>query len=71
MSWDSEGTSLLQGGKLFQQFVVDCYAAIEQERHSFIGNNQNALRTDLYKGLQDAVNAGDMDAIVVGVTPQF
>ena len=31
-----EGKTLLQGGRLFQQFVVDCYAAIEQDRLNFI-----------------------------------
>ena len=41
--------------------------AIEQEMLSFIRNNQNALRADLYKGLQDAINTGDTDATAVGM----
>ncbi|KAG5562074.1 hypothetical protein RHGRI_004950 [Rhododendron griersonianum] len=63
---DSEGKTLLQGGRLFQQFVVDCYAAIEQDRLNFVRCNQNILRSDLYSGLRDAVTAGDADASEVG-----
>lgn len=63
---DIEGKTLLQGGRLFQQFVVDCYAAIEQDRLNFIRCNQNKLRTDLYRGLQDAAIVGDADAATVG-----
>ncbi|KAG5566136.1 hypothetical protein RHGRI_001911 [Rhododendron griersonianum] len=63
---DSEGKTLLQGGRLFQQFVVDCYAAIEQDRLNFVRCNQNILRSDLYSGLRDAVTAGDADAAEVG-----
>ncbi|XP_028058329.1 uncharacterized protein LOC114262174 [Camellia sinensis] len=61
-----EGKTLLQGGRLFQQFVVDCYAAIEQDRLNFIRHKQNVLRTDLYRGLEDAVTAGDSDASAIG-----
>ncbi|XP_028107811.1 uncharacterized protein LOC114306727 [Camellia sinensis] len=61
-----EGKTLLQGGCLFQQFVVDCYAAIEQDRLNFIRHKQNVLRTDLYRGLEDAVTAGDSDASSIG-----
>ncbi|KAG5548598.1 hypothetical protein RHGRI_014074 [Rhododendron griersonianum] len=63
---DSEGKTLLQGGRLFQQFVVDCYAAIEQDRLNFVRCNQSILRSDLYSGLRDAVTVGDADAAEVG-----
>ncbi|KAF8397618.1 hypothetical protein HHK36_016538 [Tetracentron sinense] len=62
----TEGTTLLQGGRLFQQFVVDCYAAIEQERLNWVRFNQDKLRSDLYKGLEDAITAGDVNASAVG-----
>ncbi|XP_028093750.1 uncharacterized protein LOC114293828 [Camellia sinensis] len=61
-----EGKTLLRGGRLFQQFVVDCYAAIEQTRLNYIKTHQVELRTDLYQGIEDAVVAGDVDASVVG-----
>ncbi|KAF7140800.1 hypothetical protein RHSIM_Rhsim06G0055700 [Rhododendron simsii] len=63
---DSEGKTLLQGGRLFQQFVVDCYVAIEQDRLNFVRCNQNILRSDFYSGLRDAAIAGDADAAEVG-----
>ncbi|KAG5553887.1 hypothetical protein RHGRI_011678 [Rhododendron griersonianum] len=64
---DIEGKTLLQGGRLFQQFVVDCYAAIEQDRLNFVRCNQNILHSDLYSGLRDAVTAGDADAAEVDI----
>lgn len=42
-------------GKLFQQYIVDMYAKIEQFRLNFIPNNQSNLRSELYRGLRDAV----------------
>ncbi|KAL6999590.1 hypothetical protein U1Q18_052364 [Sarracenia purpurea var. burkii] len=66
---DDEGmtlVTLLQGGRLFQQFVVDCYATIEQYRLNFTKCNQNVLRTNLYRGLEDAVTTGDVDASALG-----
>ncbi|KAK9280663.1 hypothetical protein L1049_014360 [Liquidambar formosana] len=46
---DGEGKTILQGGRLFQQFVVDCYAAIEQHRLTYVKLNQDRLRSDLYR----------------------
>ena len=40
---------------LFQKFIVDAYAQIEQKRLQFIRFNQEKLRVDLYQGLTDAV----------------
>ncbi|KAF8388771.1 hypothetical protein HHK36_025451 [Tetracentron sinense] len=38
---NTEGNTLLHGGRLFQQFVVDTYAAIEQDRLNWVRMNQN------------------------------
>ncbi|CAG8617405.1 18290_t:CDS:2, partial [Racocetra fulgida] len=46
---------LIQSGRLFQQFIVDMYVKIEANRLNFYQQNQNKIRCDLYKGLQDAV----------------
>ena len=62
----NEGTTMLQGGRLFNQLAVDCYAAIEQDRLNYIQTHQSELRADLYQGLQDAVVAGDTDASAIG-----
>jgi hypothetical protein len=42
------------GGRLFQQYLVDCYASIEQSRLRWIRNNQHEIRADVYRGVQDA-----------------
>ncbi|XP_028086979.1 uncharacterized protein LOC114287735 [Camellia sinensis] len=60
-----EGKTLLQGGRLFQQFVVDCYAAIEQDRLNFSRHKQNVLWIDLYRGLENAVTVGDSDVSAI------
>ncbi|KAK9174942.1 hypothetical protein WN944_026946 [Citrus x changshan-huyou] len=52
----NEGHTLLQAGRLFQQYIVDCYMAIEKERFRWIRNNQQKLRSDLFSGLMDAVH---------------
>uniref|UniRef100_A0A7I4XXQ7 ATP-dependent DNA helicase n=1 Tax=Haemonchus contortus TaxID=6289 RepID=A0A7I4XXQ7_HAECO len=47
-------------GKLFQQFLVDSYVKIEQNRLNYDRTHQKELRVDTYRGLADYV-AGDMD----------
>ena len=61
-----EGNILLRCGRLFLQFIVDCYAAIEAWRLLYIKNHQSTLRAELYSGLQDAITAGENDAHAVG-----
>lgn len=63
---EGEGDTLIDGSRLFQQFVVDAYAAMEQYRLTFIRCHQGRLRTDLYSGLQDAVTTGDVNAAAIG-----
>ncbi|XP_021761438.1 uncharacterized protein LOC110726294 [Chenopodium quinoa] len=63
---EEEGDTLIDVGRLLEQFVVDAYVAMEQYRLLFIRRNQGRLRSDLYNGLQDAITAGDVNAIGVG-----
>ncbi|WRX23972.1 Helitron helicase-like domain - like 1 [Theobroma cacao] len=58
--------TLLRGGRLLQQFIVDTYAIIEEEILLFIRNNQKQLRAELYKGLKYAFARGDNNANTVG-----
>ncbi len=51
---------ILRAGRLLQQFIVDAYACTEQNRLKFICENQWQLRCNLYNGLQDALNVGDV-----------
>nr|CAD1836026.1 unnamed protein product [Ananas comosus var. bracteatus] len=57
----AEGTTLVRGGKLFQQYIVDAFSCVEEERLDYIRRNQGTLRTEIYKGIRDAVVAGDTD----------
>eukprot|EP01022_Parablepharisma_sp_SALTPOND_P030442 TRINITY_DN7629_c1_g2_i1.p1 TRINITY_DN7629_c1_g2~~TRINITY_DN7629_c1_g2_i1.p1 ORF type:complete len:1733 (+),score=72.80 TRINITY_DN7629_c1_g2_i1:935-6133(+) len=56
-----EGTPMHYACKLFQQYIVDCYAKIDQYRLNWHRGNQKTLRSDLYRGIQDAIHNGDTD----------
>nr|CAD1844330.1 unnamed protein product [Ananas comosus var. bracteatus] len=62
----SEGKTLIKGGKLFQQYLVDAFSCVEEERLDYIRRNQADLRSEIYKGIRDAVVAGDVDGNVIG-----
>ena len=47
-------------GKLFHQYIVDCYAQVEQGRLNFICQNQPKLRAHLYQGIVDAIAGEDV-----------
>ena len=49
------------GGRLWQQYVVDAFTAIEQYRLDWISGNQTTIRSDLYTSVRDAVRKGDND----------
>jgi hypothetical protein len=54
------------GGRLFQQYIVDQFASIEQSRLMFLRYNQTKLRAELYSGLQDALRDGENELARVG-----
>ncbi|KAE8240488.1 hypothetical protein A4X13_0g7779 [Tilletia indica] len=64
---DREGFStILHGQRLFQEFMVDAWAQIEQSRLSWItANQQSLLRMSTHKAIQEA-NAADIDLNNVG-----
>ena len=43
--------ALFWGGKLFQQYVVDSWASIEQNMLNWVKFHQKELRADVYQGL--------------------
>ncbi|GJR76764.1 helicase [Tanacetum coccineum] len=63
-----QGTTLVRGGLLFQQYLVDAYTAIEEQRLKWTRNNQDTLRVDLYYNVCDAVTRGDTNAAGLGKT---
>ncbi|KAL6598841.1 hypothetical protein ACP70R_046101 [Stipagrostis hirtigluma subsp. patula] len=61
-----EGVTLISGDRLFQQYIVDAYASVEENRLRFIVKNNNNLRSEIYKGIEDALHKGDVDGNNVG-----
>uniref|UniRef100_A0ABD2X133 Helitron helicase-like domain-containing protein n=1 Tax=Trichogramma kaykai TaxID=54128 RepID=A0ABD2X133_9HYME len=54
------------GRRLFQQWVVDSYVKIEKYLIQYCKDNQEQLRADTYKGLQDYLhNAAEVNGSVV------
>ncbi|CAG8505609.1 4841_t:CDS:2, partial [Cetraspora pellucida] len=53
----NEFSTILRGGKLFQEFIVDAWATTEQNRLRFLRQNQDILRADLYQGLADVAGS--------------
>ncbi len=56
---------MLRGGRLQQQYIMDAYAAIEQNRLKYLRLNKKKLRADLYQGFQNAIAAGDTSAVAI------
>nr|XP_004295595.2 PREDICTED: uncharacterized protein LOC101292200 [Fragaria vesca subsp. vesca] len=50
----NESSTLLKGGRLFQQFLVDAYANVEENRLFYIRKNQPDIRSETYVGICDA-----------------
>jgi hypothetical protein len=57
---------LIRGDRLFQQYIVDAFASVEENRLRFIVKNNKNLRSEVYKGLEDALRKGDVDGSGVG-----
>ena len=53
------GDWLQYAGRLYQQYIVDQYAKIEQNRLNYLKLNQSTLRTEMYQGAIDAIHTGD------------
>ena len=50
---------MLYGKRLFQQYVVDMYIKVETSRLDYIRNHQKQIRSDLYQGVVDSLQAGE------------
>ena len=55
----NEFSTILRGGRLFQTYLVDMFACIDQERLRFIRNEQPRFRTTLLNGIEDALTESD------------
>ena len=57
---------LFRSGKLFQQYLVDAYASVE-DRWTISGKiKKKTLRYEIYQGKQNAIKKGDTDANAIG-----
>lgn len=57
---------LFRGGKLFQQYLVDAWAACDQNKCDWTRTHQANLRADLYNGLADSMAREDGNAANLG-----
>jgi hypothetical protein len=57
--WPGIMSSILAGGRLFQQYLVDMWASAEQNRLRFISQNQDILWAHLYSGFLDQLVQND------------
>ncbi|XP_022159216.1 uncharacterized protein LOC111025635 [Momordica charantia] len=62
----STPSMLLRAGRLFQQYVVDMYIKLETTRLDFYKTQQSHIRSELYQGIVDTVNAGETRGDKVG-----
>lgn len=63
----TEFSTILRGGRLLQQYIVDMWAVSEQYRLRWYQNNQSTIRASLYSGLEDALQDGqDVDLNELG-----
>ncbi|GJV04455.1 helicase [Tanacetum coccineum] len=63
---NGQGNTLLSGGHLYHQYLVDAYTAIEEQRLQWTRNNQDTLWEALYHNLNDAFTRGDTNAEGLG-----
>jgi hypothetical protein len=61
-----ESMLLLTSGRLSMPYWVDVYTCLEQNGLNWIRQNQGKLRTELYSGLHDDLDRGDVNIDKVG-----
>uniref|UniRef100_A0A0D3CY12 Helitron helicase-like domain-containing protein n=1 Tax=Brassica oleracea var. oleracea TaxID=109376 RepID=A0A0D3CY12_BRAOL len=62
----NQGMTLVKGGRLLHQYVVDVFTAIKEDWLRWARNNQDVLRAELNSNVLDAVRKGDTDAKIIG-----
>ncbi|XP_074373505.1 uncharacterized protein LOC141713834 [Apium graveolens] len=63
---DEKGLTPHLGGRLWQQYVVDAFTAIEQYRLDWIRDHQTTIRSDLYHNIRDAMQKEDRNPSNIG-----
>nr|XP_025611281.1 uncharacterized protein LOC112703866 [Arachis hypogaea] len=62
----NDHSTVLQAGRLLQQYVVDNYVKMETGKLRWVRQRQKELRAELYQGLQDALHTGENNTENVG-----
>jgi hypothetical protein len=62
----NEYPALFLSQRLFQQYVVDAFAACETTALQWLRSNQKNIRADVYNGLADTLIRQDIDASEIG-----
>ncbi|CAN1164822.1 hypothetical protein LINPERHAP2_LOCUS25791 [Linum perenne] len=45
---NAEGSTLIRGGKTLQHYCIDAFTTVEQNRLTYLRNNQKTLRSEIY-----------------------
>ncbi|KAK2422598.1 hypothetical protein QL285_033122 [Trifolium repens] len=61
-----ENSTIVFSRRLFHQFLVDSFSTIESARLRYVRYHQQELRSNMYKGLTEAVLRGEIDASSTG-----
>ncbi|XP_074339091.1 uncharacterized protein LOC141677199 isoform X4 [Apium graveolens] len=61
-----EGHTIILGGRLFLQFIVDAWCSVEHGRLMWVRRHQSLIRSELYNNIVDSMRRGDVDATDVG-----
>ncbi len=63
---EREPTTILHGGHLLQQLVVDCWASAEQLNLRWLRTHQATIQSELYQGLADALQNDNLNPHQIG-----
>lgn len=53
-------------GRLWQQYVINAFTAIEQYRLDWVKGHLNTIRVDLYNSIRDSLRKGDTNPSHIG-----
>jgi hypothetical protein len=61
-----ENSTIVFSRRLFHQFLVDSFSTIESARLKYLRDHQQELRSDMYKGLTEAILRGETNTTSTG-----
>ena len=62
----NEPSVILRGGRLFQQYIVDAFSCVEEERLDFIRRNKKEFRSEIYISIKNVVHKGISNSNDIG-----